>query len=54
MNEFETITEEEVEEWARGIISDYTLSRLTEILTGSYSLEDARNDVLSFRFTPPV
>lgn len=46
-----SITEVEVEEWCRGTITDFTLSRLTEILNGQYDLQDARNDILSFRIS---
>lgn len=49
MKDFETITEEEVEQWCIGTISDHTISWLTQILKGEYSLEDARKDILSFR-----
>lgn len=44
-----TITEEEVEKWCEGTISNHMLNRLTEIITGQYSLKEAREDVLSFR-----
>lgn len=45
----ESITEYEVHEWCSMPMTDATLSRLTELLTGEYSLNDARNDILSFR-----
>lgn len=44
-----TITEHEVQEWCAMPITDAAISRLTELLTGEYSLKDARNDILSFR-----
>lgn len=49
MKVYETITEQEVEDWCEGTISSFTLQRLTEILTGEYPLENAREDILSFR-----
>jgi hypothetical protein len=50
MNEdYKTITENEVVEWAKGTIANYTLTRLTEILNGEYDLDEARRDILSFR-----
>lgn len=49
--EFETITENEVEGWCTGTISNFMAIRLTEILNGTYSLEEARTDILSFRKT---
>lgn len=45
------ITEYEVQAWCSIPMSDATLSRLTEILNGEYSIEDARHDILSFRKT---
>ena len=48
-----TITEQEVYEWCGQAMLDTTQERaiawLTEILNGEYSLEDAREDVMSFR-----
>lgn len=44
-----SINEEEVENWCKGTVSDFTLSRLTEILNGQYPLDEARKDILSFR-----
>jgi hypothetical protein len=46
---FETITEEDITKWLSYGYSDYMLSRLTTILNGTYSLDEAREDVLSFR-----
>ncbi len=45
----ETITEQEVSEWCAMPATDATLSRLTDILNGTYSLDSAREDILSFR-----
>jgi len=47
--DYKTITEEEVETWCIGTFSNYEIARLTDILTGEYDLEEAREDVLSFR-----
>lgn len=47
--DFKTITYDEVSEWTKGTISDFTLDRLTEILNGQYNLDEARADILSFR-----
>lgn len=46
---YKTITEHEVHNWCSTGMSEYTLSRLTDILNGDYSLANAREDVLSFR-----
>lgn len=45
----ETITEDEVANWCAMSAYDATLSRLTDILNGEYSLDSAREDILSFR-----
>jgi hypothetical protein len=52
-SDYTTITEDEVKNWCAGSFQYYTLERLTELLNGQYSLEDARDDILSFR-TPPT
>ena len=48
-----TITEEEVEKWVSlgwcTTPEKMNISRLHEILIGKYSLEEAREDILSFR-----
>lgn len=49
MKTHETITEDEVRQWVDLGTFDYSISRLTEILNGQYSLDDAREDILSFR-----
>lgn len=46
---YRTITEEEVKQWCEMPMTDATLSRLTEILNGEYTLDQARMDILSFR-----
>lgn len=43
------ITEDEVKAWCVGTYSDHTVSRLTDILNKDYPLEEAREDILSFR-----
>lgn len=47
--EYKTIIEEEIKYWVTGSLGEYTLERLTEIIKGDYSLDEARRDVLSFR-----
>ena len=52
--EFSEITEENITtEWCSGNITssqqDMILGRLKDILTGEYDLEEAREDVLSFK-----
>ncbi len=47
-----SITEKEVERWCDGTLSSFALQRLTDILTGEYSLDEAREDILSFRKPP--
>ena len=44
-----TITEEEVEKWCEGTLSSHMLAYLTEILNGKYDLQEACEDILSFR-----
>ena len=51
MSEYETITEDEIEEWCRGTISHNGMQYLKDILIGEYPLETAREDILSFRTT---
>lgn len=48
-NEYETITEEEVINWCVGTFKTYEIDRLKDILTGEYSLDEAREDILSLR-----
>ena len=45
----QTITEDEIKEWCNGTVSDFTLKRLFDIITGEYSLDEARKDILGFR-----
>ena len=48
--EYKTITNEEVEQWGVGELwGNYNIDYLHEILTGEYSLDAAREDILSFR-----
>ena len=46
--EVKTITEE-VEKWCEGTLSNHMTSRLKDILTGEYDLQEARKDILSIR-----
>ena len=46
MEEYKTITEEEIKYWTD---NQYSETYLHEIITGEYSLDAAREDVLSFR-----
>lgn len=50
-NDFTTISEGEVEIWCRSDWSSntYERSRLTRILNGDYSIDEARADIMSFR-----
>lgn len=43
------ITEDEIDHWAQGTFSNHLKSYILDILNGKYSLEEAREDVLSFR-----
>lgn len=49
MTEHETITQDEVETWCQGTVQNFVVERLHEILTGEYPLDNAREDILSFR-----
>lgn len=49
MSEYETITKDEVEWWCVGTISNHAVAYLHEILTGEYDINQAREDILSFR-----
>ena len=49
-DEYKTITKEEVDQWGVGDFGGrYNTDYLHEILTGEYSLDEAREDILSFR-----
>ncbi len=48
-DEYKTITREEVEQWGTSLISNYVVDYMHEILIGEYSVDDAREDILSFR-----
>lgn len=43
------ITDFEIDQWVDGTFTDLTRSRLKEILTGQYPLDEAKTDVLSFK-----
>lgn len=50
MNEFETITEDDLKNWDCTVFAkSYRRDYLLEILRGEYSLDEARKDILSFR-----
>lgn len=50
-NNYKSISEEEFEKWCDSALYDYSLIRLKDILTGEYPLDEAREDILSFRKT---
>lgn len=45
----EPITEDEVKTWCSGTMNDYTITYLTDILNKEYDLDEAIEDLLSFR-----
>lgn len=46
---FKTITDGEIKTWCDGTFTDYTFDRLRSIIIGEYDLNEAREDILSFR-----
>lgn len=43
------ITDFEIDQWVEGTFGDLTRSRLKDLLTGQYPLDEAKSDVLSFK-----